>query len=110
LAEVEAQPWEEGAVKPHEFTMSGPKEDRLKLLEATKTQFSPVFMIARDRAGQLTQFLESMISSQPPTVSGTTIDGDHHRLWVIEAGVEMRFPRPCWRSYMPTGTTATKRR
>ncbi|MBA4179307.1 MAG: hypothetical protein C0506_01840 [Anaerolinea sp.] len=91
LAEVEAQPWEEGAVKPHEFTMSGPKEDRLKLLQATKTQFSPVFMIARDRAGQLTQFLESMIRSQPPAVRGTTIDGDHHRLWVIEAGrYEMR--------------------
>src|SRR5688572_23332269 len=28
IAGVEAQPWEEGAVKPHEFTMSGPKEDR----------------------------------------------------------------------------------
>ena len=91
IAEVEAQPWEEGAVKPHEFTMSGPKEDRLKLLQATKTQFSPVFMIARDRAGQLAQFLEATVASQPPTVSGTSIDGDHHRLWVIEAGrYEMR--------------------
>ena len=95
LAEVEAQPWEEGAVKPHEFTMSGPKEDRLKLLEATKTQFSPVFMIARDRAGQLSQFLDLMIRSKAPDVEGTSIDGDQHRLWLIEAGrYEMRSLAP----------------
>lgn len=91
LVGVEAQPWEDGAVKPHEFTMSGPKEDRLKLLEATKTQFSPVFMIARDRAGQLSQFLELQITSRPPDVEATSIDGEHHRLWAIEAGrYEMR--------------------
>ncbi|MEP7216910.1 MAG: DUF1015 domain-containing protein [Anaerolineaceae bacterium] len=95
LAEVEAQPWEEGAVKPHEFTMSGPKADRLKLLEATKTQFSPVFMIARDRAGQLSQFLELMINSKAPDVEGSSIEGDQHRLWVIEAGrYEMRSLAP----------------
>jgi len=88
---VEAQPWEEGAVKPHEFTMSGPKEDRLKLLEATKVQLSPVFMIARDRAGQLTQFIESQMAMRPPDVDGASSDGEHHRLWVIEASsYEMR--------------------
>ena len=91
ITAVEAQPWEEGAIKPHEFTMSGPKEDRLKLLEATRIQFSPVFMIARDRAGQLTQFLESTMASREPDLQGTTSDGDEHRLWVVEAGrYEMR--------------------
>ena len=91
LVSIEAQPWEEGAVKPHEFTMSGPKEDRLKLLEATRTQFSPVFMIARDRAGQLAQFLESTMASCEPDAEATSIDGDTHRLWVVEGGrYEMR--------------------
>ncbi len=95
MAEVEAQPWDEGAVKPHEFTMSGPKEDRLKLLEATKVQFSPVFMIARDRAGQLRQFLDQTVESRAADAEATTIDGDRHRLWVIEAGrLEMRFLAP----------------
>ncbi len=88
---VEAQPWEEGAVKPHEFTMSGPKEDRLRLLEATKVQLSPVFMIARDRAGQLAQFIDSQMAMRPPDVEGASSDGEHHRLWVIEASsYEMR--------------------
>jgi uncharacterized protein (DUF1015 family) len=86
IAGVEARPWEEGAVRPHEFTMSGPKEDRLRLLEATRTQLSPVFMIARDRSGQLAGLLESTIAAGPPAVEGTTPDGDHHRLWVLEAG------------------------
>jgi uncharacterized protein (DUF1015 family) len=95
ITEVEAQPWDEGAVKPHEYTMSGPKEDRLRLLEATKTQFSPVFMIARDRAGQLRQFLDQTVESRPPDEDATTIDGDRHRLWVVEASrLEMRFLAP----------------
>lgn len=95
IAAVEAQPWDEGAVKPHEFTMSGPKEDRLKLLQATGIQFSPVFMIARDRAGQLAQFLETTIVSRPPDGTATTIDGDHHRFWAIEASTyEMRQVAP----------------
>jgi len=95
IAAVEAQPWAEGAVKPHEFTMSGPKDDRLKLLQATGIQFSPVFMIARDRAGQLTQFLETTVASRPPDGTATTIDGDHHHFWAIEASTyEMRQVAP----------------
>ena len=91
IAIVEAQPWEEGAVKPHEYTMSGPKEDRLKLLQATAVQLSPVFMIARDRAGMLRRFVESVRSSRPADAEGTSIEGDAHLLWAVEAGsYEMR--------------------
>ncbi|MCC6382209.1 MAG: DUF1015 domain-containing protein [Dehalococcoidia bacterium] len=90
IAEVEAQPWEEGAVRPHEYTMSGPKEDRLRLLEATRVQLSPVFMIARDRAGQLQQFLEEVTSGRAPDLEAQA-DGEEHRLWLVEAGrLEMR--------------------
>ncbi len=95
IAAVEAQPWEEGAVKPHEYTMSGPKEDRLRLLQATGVQLSPVFMIARDRAGTLTQFIDSVMASRAADTEGTSIDGDGHRLWAIEAGsYEMRQVAP----------------
>ncbi|MGE5596532.1 MAG: DUF1015 domain-containing protein [Hyphomicrobiales bacterium] len=91
IAGVEAQPWEEGAVKPHEYTLTGPKEDRLKLLEATRVQLSPVFMIARDRSGQLREFLDRTIAERQPDVTGTSMDGDRHALWVVEAGrFEMR--------------------
>ena len=82
---VESQPWEAGAVLPHEFTMSAPKEDRLRLLQATSTQFSPIFMLARDRSGQLADLLASTAASGTPEVSGETADGVTHRLWVLPA-------------------------
>lgn len=86
FAAVEAQPWESGAVKPHEFTLSGPKEDRLKLLQAAKTQFSPVFMIARDRAGELARLIEETVAAGGPAIEGTTSDGVTHRLWPVDGG------------------------
>ncbi len=82
---VESQPWEEGAVLPHEFTMSAPKEDRLRLLQATGTQFSPIFMLARDRSGQLERLLASVAGGSEPDASGGTADGVTHRLWALPA-------------------------
>jgi len=35
-------------VLPHEYTMGGPKEDRFKLVEATKAFFSQIFMVYND--------------------------------------------------------------
>lgn len=92
---VEAQPWEEGAVRPHEYTMTGPKEDRLRLLQATGVQFSPVFLLAQDRAGALRQLLGEVCDTARPDVEGTSIDGDSHRLWLVEADrVRMRVLAP----------------
>ena len=85
---VESQPWEAGAVLPHEFTMSAPKEDRLRLLQATATQFSPIFMLARDRSGQLAEQLASTAGNFEPDASGETADGVTHRLWVLPADRE----------------------
>src|SRR5439155_19239886 len=38
-------------VQPHEHTLSGPKEDRLKLLRATHTNTSPIFGLFADDDG-----------------------------------------------------------
>ncbi len=85
---VESQPWEAGATLPHEFTLSAPKEDRLRLLQATGTQFSPIFMLARDRSGQLAQMLASVAERIEPDTSGETADGVTHRLWALPADRE----------------------
>jgi len=82
---VEAQPWEEGAVRPHEYTLRGPKEDRLRLLQATGVQFSPVFLLARDRAGALGELLSRTCESRPADVAGRSLDGDLHRIWLLPA-------------------------
>src|SRR3954454_12018202 len=45
LASLRAQPYEDAVVLPHERTHSGPKEGRLRLLRATRTQLEPIFLL-----------------------------------------------------------------
>lgn len=40
--------WSKGNILPHEHTLSGPKEDRLKLLRAVQANISPIFALYRD--------------------------------------------------------------
>jgi uncharacterized protein (DUF1015 family) len=44
-ASVPVTPYEERQVLPHERTHAGPKEDRLRLLRATRTQLEPIFLL-----------------------------------------------------------------
>ncbi len=39
------EPYESGVVLPHERTHAGPKEGRLRLLRATRTQLEPIFLL-----------------------------------------------------------------
>jgi uncharacterized protein (DUF1015 family) len=45
VASLRAEPYEHGVVLPHERTHSGPKEGRLRLLRATRTELEPIFLI-----------------------------------------------------------------
>jgi uncharacterized protein (DUF1015 family) len=58
LALVRLSPFSERVVLPHERTLSGPKEDRLKLFRATRTNLSPGFMLYSDPNGELDAPLE----------------------------------------------------
>jgi uncharacterized protein (DUF1015 family) len=44
-ASVPVTPYEAGEVLPHERTHAGPKEGRLRLLRATRTQLEPIFVL-----------------------------------------------------------------
>jgi uncharacterized protein (DUF1015 family) len=44
-ASVPVTPYEDGEVLPHERTHAGPKEGRLRLLRATRTQLEPIFLL-----------------------------------------------------------------
>jgi uncharacterized protein (DUF1015 family) len=48
VASLRAEPYERGIVLPHERTHSGPKEGRLRLLRATRTQLEPIFLLYDD--------------------------------------------------------------
>lgn len=45
VASLRAEPYENGVVLPHERTHSGPKEGRLGLLRATRTELEPIFLL-----------------------------------------------------------------
>lgn len=65
-----------GIVLPHERTLSGPKEDRLKLFRSTRTNLSPGFMLYRDPA----RALDAALGKATELASFDTADGVHHAL------------------------------
>src|SRR5256885_16353499 len=50
VASLRAEPYESGTVLPHERTHRGPKEGRLRLLRATKTELEPIFLLYEGEA------------------------------------------------------------
>jgi uncharacterized protein (DUF1015 family) len=85
LVAVRLADWEENVVLPHEYTTPKAKEDRLSLLAATQTQFSPL-LATYDDPGTLVAALASTVS-QPPLAAFDLPPGSvaaaatGHRLW-----------------------------
>lgn len=65
FAAVRLHEWDERVVLPHERTRPKPKADRLAVLHACKTQFSPIFSLFRDRDGQTRQLLDEATRGVP---------------------------------------------
>jgi uncharacterized protein (DUF1015 family) len=82
IARLRLTPFSDRVVLPHEHTLSGPKLDRRKLIQATAAQFSQVFMLYRDQAGK-TDRLFAASEAAPADVDAVTADGCRHRLWVV---------------------------
>ena len=71
-----------GGVLPHERTLSGPKEDRYKLLRATGANMSPVVGLFDDGSGAAEAILAD-IARRPPAIDLVDDDGVGHRMWVV---------------------------
>ncbi|MGZ8528586.1 MAG: DUF1015 family protein, partial [Candidatus Limnocylindrales bacterium] len=74
----------DSGVLPHERTLSGPKEDRYKLLRATGANFSPVVGLYADPSGAVAELLAG-IARTSPVIDLVADDGVRHRLWVVPA-------------------------
>ena len=76
VVSLRIEPYEQGDVLPHERTHAGPKEGRLRLLRATRTQLEPIFLLHDgDRAE---------IPERPPDLR---VGGD--RLWRVDDGPDV---------------------
>lgn len=72
-------------VLPHERTHSGPKQDRMRLLEATGADVGLLFMLVPDPDGEL---LAATAPAGPPIAEARDLKGEQHRLWrITDAGV-----------------------
>jgi len=69
-------------ILPHEQTRKGPREDRWRVLLATRSNFSPILMMFPDSEGRFAALAASAMTSAP--VSAYTDDaGIAHRLWRV---------------------------
>jgi uncharacterized protein (DUF1015 family) len=72
-------------VQPHERTLAAPKEDRFRLLEATRVNLSPVLLLYDDeRGGAASASLLDALTGAPPTASAAGPGGVGQRLWAID--------------------------
>ncbi len=86
LALVRLVPFSERVVLPHERTLSGPKEDRLKLFRATAANLSPGFMLYRDPNG----LLDAPLGSATTLAEFKTADGIEHSLAKVHGSEAIR--------------------
>jgi uncharacterized protein (DUF1015 family) len=77
FARVRIEEYGAGRVRPHERTHPGPKEDRLRLTRATKTNLSPIFALHEGDAWT------ALGVAGDPWATATDDDGTLCRLWRI---------------------------
>ena len=77
VASLRLEPYSAGVVLPHERTHRGPKEERLRLLRATRVELEPIFLL-----------YEGSLAAPRRGASDLEVelDGVRNRLWRLESG------------------------
>lgn len=85
FARLRLEPFGPGSgVLPHERTLTGPKEDRYKLLRATGVNTSPVVGLFEDPSGATGARLAE-VAAGASAIDVADDDGVRHRLWIVAA-------------------------
>ena len=75
-------PYQAGVVQPHEAVAPGPVSGRRQLMEATKANLEPIFLLYRGGDGAARALVDE-VAARPPLSEARTPDGLRHRLWAI---------------------------
>lgn len=78
---VRLESFAEGGIRAHEYTFSGPKADRFRLMRATNSQLSPIFVLFDDPDKKIDRLLREDLDESAPVE--TEFDGVIQRLWTI---------------------------
>lgn len=90
FAAVGLAPYAAGEVLPHEDTLARPIEDRLRLLQAARTNFSPIFGLYADPDRRVDGALAGALGGRQPEVEFTDQWGHLQRLWVVREAEALR--------------------
>lgn len=89
VCRVRLEDFANGVILPHEETLSKAKEDRFRLLSATRCNFSSIYSLYHDEGGVTRQRLLNLKETCPPRYEFS--DGlVTHRLWVINDPVAIQ--------------------
>jgi uncharacterized protein (DUF1015 family) len=87
-------------VLPHEDVSPGPVAGRLRLMEATRANLEPIFLLydGKDRAdgdrgahdGSVATAIVDETARESPLVEALTDDGTRHRLWAVTSEAKLR--------------------
>ena len=82
IAEVGLEPFSAGVILPHERTLPKALGDRFELIKATGANFSQVFGLFDDAAGETDAVFEHVTATEP-TATATDTDGVESVLWTV---------------------------
>ena len=71
-------------ILPHEYTMGGPKEDRLKLTTACKANFSQIFMVYSDASMTIENEIAPKYTKDAPFIDVVDDKGVQNLVYIID--------------------------
>jgi len=83
IALVRLESFEKGIIRPHEKTFSATNADRLKLMEASRANFSPIFSLFADQHNVIFGPLRAAVQGLQPDLDFEDLMGHQHRLWRV---------------------------
>ncbi len=85
LARFRAEDAARRVILPHEHTRAAAREDRWRMLNATKANFSPIFLMFPDPTAAFSALVLDVIG-HPPAAQYADDAGVGHRLWRVRDG------------------------
>lgn len=82
IALVKLEPFDKGHIYPHEQTLSGPKVDRLKLIQSCQANLSSIFALFPDENAIIDNYLSTIVAAKPE-VDFVDDTGVKNKLWVV---------------------------
>lgn len=83
LCLLKEEPLFKGTIYPHEKTLSKPKEDRLNLTRACRTNFSPIFGLYDDNDKCIKTIIDKVIKEEDPIIDFLDENYERNIVWKV---------------------------